>query len=106
MPYRGLMPRDTLTREQIVSAAIDLLDAEGLEGLNMRALGQRLGSAATSVYWHVGSKDNLIALAADRGGLADQKARPGQRRRRVARGQLRVRPAGHPRRPEGQAGQP
>ena len=59
------MPRDTLTRGQIVNAAIDLLDADGLEGLNMRALGQRLGSAATAVYWHVGSKDNLIALAAD-----------------------------------------
>ncbi len=37
------MPRDTLTREQIVSAAIDLLDAEGLEGLNMRALRQLYG---------------------------------------------------------------
>jgi AcrR family transcriptional regulator len=59
------MPRDTLTREQILKTAIDLLDAEGLEGLNMRALGKRLGSAATAVYWHVGSKDNLIALAAD-----------------------------------------
>ena len=59
------MPRDTLTRDQIVNAAVDLLDTEGLEGLNMRALGQRLGSAATAVYWHVGSKDNLIALAAD-----------------------------------------
>jgi len=59
------MPRDTLTSEQIVNAAIELLDAEGLEGLNMRALGQRLGSAATAVYWHVGSKENLIALAAD-----------------------------------------
>jgi AcrR family transcriptional regulator len=59
------MPRDTLTREEIVKAAIDLLDAEGLEGLNMRALGQRLGSAATAVYWHVGSKENLIALAVD-----------------------------------------
>lgn len=46
-------------------AAIDLLDAEGLEGLSMRALGERLGSAATAVYWHVGSKDNLISLAAD-----------------------------------------
>ncbi len=65
MPYRGRMPRDTLTREQIVTAAIGLLDTDGLEGLNMRALGQRLGSAATAVYWHVGSKDNLIALAAD-----------------------------------------
>jgi AcrR family transcriptional regulator len=59
------MPRDALTREQIVSTAIELLDAEGLAGLNMRALGKRLGSAATAVYWHVGSKDNLIALAAD-----------------------------------------
>ncbi len=59
------MPRDTLTRDQIVKAAIELLDAEGLEGLNMRALGQRLGSAATAVYWHVGSKENLIALAGD-----------------------------------------
>jgi AcrR family transcriptional regulator len=59
------MPRDSLTRDQIVRAAVDLLDAEGLEGLNMRALGRRLGSAATAVYWHVGSKDNLIALAAD-----------------------------------------
>ena len=59
------MPRDTLTREQIVTAATGLLDADGLDGLNMRALGKRLGSAATAVYWHVGSKDNLIALAAD-----------------------------------------
>jgi AcrR family transcriptional regulator len=59
------MPRDTLTSEQIVKTAIDLLDAEGLEGLNMRALGNRLGSAATAVYWHVGSKSNLIALAGD-----------------------------------------
>lgn len=59
------MPRQTLSREQIVKAAIDLLGTEGLEGLNMRALGQRLGSAATAVYWHVGSKDNLIALAGD-----------------------------------------
>ncbi len=59
------MPRTTLTSEQIVNAAIELLDAEGLEGMNMRALGKRLDSAATAVYWHVGSKENLIALAGD-----------------------------------------
>jgi AcrR family transcriptional regulator len=59
------MPRDTLTRDQIVKAAIELLDDEGLEGLNMRALGKRLNSAATAVYWHVGSKSNLITLACD-----------------------------------------
>jgi AcrR family transcriptional regulator len=59
------MPRETLTREQIVRTAVELLDAEGLEGLNMRSLGARLGSAATAVYWHVKSKDNLIRLAGD-----------------------------------------
>ena len=59
------MPRTGLTSEQIVRAAIDLMDTDGLEGLNMRSLGGRLDSAATAVYWHVGSKDNLIALAAD-----------------------------------------
>lgn len=31
----------------------------------MRALGNRLDCAATAVYWHVGSKDNLVRLAAD-----------------------------------------
>jgi AcrR family transcriptional regulator len=68
------MARDTLTREQIVRAAIDLLDTEGLEGLNMRALGRQLGSAATAVYWHVGSKENLIALAGDQ--VWDEVVRP------------------------------
>jgi AcrR family transcriptional regulator len=59
------MPRDTLTTERIVRTAIELLDAEGLEGLNMRNLGERLGTAATAVYWHVKSKDNLVKLAGD-----------------------------------------
>ncbi|MCE7004571.1 TetR/AcrR family transcriptional regulator [Kibdelosporangium philippinense] len=57
------MPR--LTKDEIVRAAVELLDAEGLDGLNMRSLGARLGSAATAVYWHVTSKDNLVQLAGD-----------------------------------------
>ncbi|MFB7371065.1 TetR/AcrR family transcriptional regulator [Streptomyces sp. NPDC056222] len=59
------MPRETLTRDQIVRAAVELLDSEGIDGLSMRKLGQRLGSAATAMYWHVGSKESLIMLAAD-----------------------------------------
>jgi hypothetical protein len=47
-------------REHIVQAAVDLLDAEGLEGLNIRALGKRLDSAATAVYWHVGSTPGYV----------------------------------------------
>ncbi|MFF4569430.1 TetR/AcrR family transcriptional regulator C-terminal domain-containing protein [Streptomyces sp. NPDC001410] len=59
------MPRDTLTADQIVRAAIELLDEGGLDGLNMRSLGQRLGSAATAIYWHIKTKDDLVRLAGD-----------------------------------------
>ncbi|MEV0829916.1 TetR/AcrR family transcriptional regulator C-terminal domain-containing protein [Nonomuraea rubra] len=59
------MPRETLTKDQIVRTAVELLDSEGIEGLSMRQLGARLDSAATAVYWHVKSKDNLLVLAAD-----------------------------------------
>ncbi|MFE1285660.1 TetR/AcrR family transcriptional regulator C-terminal domain-containing protein [Streptomyces sp. NPDC058751] len=59
------MPRNTLTADRIVRAAIELLDDEGLDGLNMRSLAQRLGSAATAVYWHIKNKDDLVRLAGD-----------------------------------------
>ncbi|MEU1791270.1 TetR/AcrR family transcriptional regulator [Streptomyces sparsogenes] len=59
------MPRDTLTADRIVHAAIELLDEEGLDGLNMRSLAKRLGSAATAVYWHIKTKDELVRLAGD-----------------------------------------
>ncbi|WP_157254023.1 TetR/AcrR family transcriptional regulator C-terminal domain-containing protein [Nonomuraea typhae] len=54
-----------LTKEQIILAAIDVLDAEGVGGLNMRRLGTQLDSAATAMYYHVKSKDRLVELAAD-----------------------------------------
>lgn len=54
-----------LTRDQIVQAAIALLDEEGLEALSMRKLGARLGAGATSLYWHVANKDELLELALD-----------------------------------------
>ena len=53
------MARETLSRDQIVTAALELMDAEGLEGMNMRALGKHLDSAPTAVYWHVGSRDSV-----------------------------------------------
>jgi AcrR family transcriptional regulator len=59
------MPRNTLTVDQIVCAAIAQLDEEGLDGLNMRALGKRLNVAATAVYWHIKTKDELVRLATD-----------------------------------------
>lgn len=60
---RGAQP--TLSREQIVTAAVELLDASGLDGLSMRRLGEKLGAGATSLYWHVANKDELLELVAD-----------------------------------------
>ncbi|MEU9019464.1 TetR/AcrR family transcriptional regulator [Actinomadura sp. NPDC048394] len=65
-PRRARREQPTLTRDQIVDAALELLDAEGLDGLSMRRLGTRLNSGATSVYWHVANKDELLELALDR----------------------------------------
>ncbi len=62
---RGRVERTPLTRDQIVQAAIRLLDTEDLEALSMRRLGQELGSGATSLYWHVKSKDELLDLVMD-----------------------------------------
>jgi AcrR family transcriptional regulator len=64
-PARPRSDQPTLSREQIVRAALELLDAEGAAGLSMRRLGTRLGSGATSLYWHVANKDDLLELAVD-----------------------------------------
>lgn len=64
-PRRERRGQPTLSREQIVGAAVELLDADGLDGLSMRRLGAKLGAGATSVYWHVANKDDLLELAVD-----------------------------------------
>ncbi|GAA1621742.1 TetR/AcrR family transcriptional regulator C-terminal domain-containing protein [Nonomuraea maheshkhaliensis] len=55
----------SLSRDRIVSEAIQLLDAEGIDALSMRSLGARLGAGATSLYRHVANKDELIELVVD-----------------------------------------
>lgn len=54
--------RSTLTRAQIVAEALRLLDTEGSEALSMRKLAAALGVGATSLYWHVANRDELIEL--------------------------------------------
>jgi AcrR family transcriptional regulator len=65
-PSRGKRTgQPTLSREQIIRTAIEMLDADGAAGLSMRRLGSRLGSGATSLYWYVATKDDLLELAVD-----------------------------------------
>jgi AcrR family transcriptional regulator len=62
-------PRKTASpgrsRDEIVRAAIEILDAEGLVGLSMRKLGAKLSAGATSIYWYVAHKDELLELVYD-----------------------------------------
>ncbi len=62
---RSKPPGPGRSREEIVKAAVELLDAEGLDGLSMRKLGAKLMSGATSIYWYVATKDDLLELAYD-----------------------------------------
>lgn len=57
--------RDALTLDRIVAAAVDLLDAEGVAGLTMRRLAERLAVAPPTLYWHVKTKDDVLDLAVD-----------------------------------------
>lgn len=54
-----------LTREDIVTAAQALIDAEGLGALNMRALARRLDAQGSALYWHVHNKAELLTLLAN-----------------------------------------
>jgi AcrR family transcriptional regulator len=54
-----------LTREQVVRAALDLLDDVGLAGLSMRGLADRLGVKAASLYWHLRDKEQLLDLLSE-----------------------------------------
>lgn len=56
---------DALTRERIVSRAIELLDVGGVAGLTMRGLAESLGSGVMSLYWHVANKEDVLDLALD-----------------------------------------
>jgi len=62
---QGRRRREPISREAIVTAAIRLLDREGLAALSMRRLAEELGTGAASLYWHVGSKDGLLDLVFD-----------------------------------------
>ncbi|HEV7319883.1 MAG TPA: TetR/AcrR family transcriptional regulator C-terminal domain-containing protein [Ensifer sp.] len=54
-----------LSLQRIVATAVDLLDAEGVDGLTMRRLADRLGAGAMSLYWHVENKEKVFDLALD-----------------------------------------
>ncbi|MBM7519085.1 TetR/AcrR family transcriptional regulator [Nocardioides nitrophenolicus] len=57
--------RATHSLDQIVDAAIAMLDREGAGGLTLRGLAAELGGGLGSVYWYVAGKAELLDLACD-----------------------------------------
>lgn len=53
-----------LSRDTIVSTALDLLTAYGLADVTMRRVATTLGVAPGALYWHVANKQALIAAMA------------------------------------------
>lgn len=50
-----------LDREDVVDAALDLVVREGAAALTMRRLATELDVGTPTIYWHVGSRDDLVA---------------------------------------------
>jgi AcrR family transcriptional regulator len=49
-----------VTRDRIVTAALDLLDEKGMDGVTVRALATRLDVRPSALYWHVRNKRELL----------------------------------------------
>ena len=60
------LPREPLSRERIVDAAMAIVDAGGLEALSMRSVAQALGTGPASLYAHVANKEELLELLIER----------------------------------------
>ena len=62
----GVGQRTPLSRDRVVEAALELVDAEGPDALTMRALGRALGVEAMSIYEYTSGKDELVQAVMER----------------------------------------
>ncbi|GGP66579.1 TetR/AcrR family transcriptional regulator [Saccharothrix coeruleofusca] len=65
MAKRAQRRADGLSRELIVKAATELLDAGGEAALTLRAITDRLSTGYGAIYHHVENKGDLLAAATD-----------------------------------------
>jgi AcrR family transcriptional regulator len=64
-PPRAPRRTDALSRDVIVGAAIEILDAEGETALTLRALTIRLSTGYGAIYHRIADRDELLAAATD-----------------------------------------
>jgi AcrR family transcriptional regulator len=56
---------ESLSREQIIEASIELLDSSGEGGLTFRTLSKRLSTGPGAIYWHIANRSDLMTAACD-----------------------------------------
>lgn len=54
------MPRVPLSRDRVLRAAVEIADADGLDAVTMRRIGEALDAEAMSLYYHVANKNDLL----------------------------------------------
>jgi AcrR family transcriptional regulator len=59
-------PWGTITRDDIIRAAVEIVSAGGYEGMTIRSLAAELGVAPMSLYRHIRDKDDLLDEVVDR----------------------------------------
>jgi AcrR family transcriptional regulator len=63
---RGSRRREeSLSRDRIIDASIELLDSSGEGGLTFRTLSERLATGPGAIYWHIANKSDLLTAACD-----------------------------------------
>ncbi len=53
-------PRERVTRDRVIDAALQIMDAEGVEAITMRRVAREVGVEAMSLYNHVADKEDLL----------------------------------------------
>src|ERR1700683_5173334 len=56
---------ESLSRDRIIEASIELLDSSGEGGLTFRTLSERLATGPGAIYWHIANKSELLTAACD-----------------------------------------
>src|ERR1044071_3019307 len=64
-PQGSRGPRQRFSVDEVVRAAIDVADAEGLPAFSMRKVADRLGLKLMSIYTYVPGRSELIGLMID-----------------------------------------
>ncbi|MHA7247261.1 TetR/AcrR family transcriptional regulator [Arthrobacter tecti] len=88
-PQGSRGPKQKMSVDDVVMAAVALADEEGVEAVTMRRIAERLGLGVMSVYTYVPSKSELIDLMVDwvvgEQGTPEHVGSPRERLTRLAR---------------------